>query len=48
LAFPFDVQGFNTLIVPRDKKEILDEEKFTKMLKKFMETMTQRAKEDMF
>lgn len=48
LAFPFDVQGFNTLIVPRNKKGELDEKEFTKMLKKFIEVMTERAKSDKF
>ena len=48
LAFPFDVQGFNTLIVPRNKKGKLEEEEFAEMLKNFMETMTQRAREDRY
>lgn len=46
--FPFDVQGFNTLIVPRDEEHRLEKERFSEMLKKFMETMTQRAREDRF
>lgn len=48
LAFPFDVQGFNTLIVPRDEKEFLEEEKFREMLRNFMETISKKAKEDRF
>ena len=48
LEFPFDVQGFNTLIVPRNKKGKLEEEEFAEMLKNFMETMTQRAREDRY
>jgi len=48
LAFPFDVQGFNTLIVPRNKKGKLEEEEFAEKLKNFMETMTQRAREDRY
>lgn len=47
-AFPFDVQGFNTVIVPRDEKEVLEEEKFAEMLRSFMRTITKRAKEDRF
>ena len=48
LDFPFDVQGFNTLIVPRDEKKKLELERFEEMLKKFMGSMTQRAREDRF
>ncbi|CAA6820661.1 MAG: Unknown protein [uncultured Sulfurovum sp.] len=46
--FPFNVQGFNTLIVPRNDKGILEKEVFSRMLKSFMQTITQRAKEDKF
>jgi len=48
LDFPFDVQGFNTLIVPRDKHGKLEVEHLQEMLKKFMKSMTKRAREDRF
>ncbi len=48
LDFPFDVQGFNTIIIPRNKQGVLNRKKLTKMIKGFMEAIISRAREDKF
>jgi len=46
--FPFDVQGFNTIVVPRDKEEKLEVKEFKKILYGFIQNMTHRLENDIY